>query len=95
METAAPVSIRKRALETLSMIKNKLWLGDWVAGEKMGCKCEDGGEAVTRGQGAVLISERGRQSIRGNSKAVVDHAAVIEETIPIEGSVVVVFGAVR
>ena len=77
---AARVSIRKRALESLSMMKNKLWLGDWVVGEKMVCKCEDGGEAVTREQGALHISERGRQSGRGNSRVVVDHAVVIEET---------------
>ena len=51
MEVAAPVLIRKRALETLSIIKNKMRLGDWVKGEKMLCKCEGGGEAAPRGQG--------------------------------------------
>ena len=77
---AAPVSIRKRALETLSMMKNKLWLGGLVEGEKVLCKCEDAGEAVPRGQGVRHISERGRQSGRGNSKAVVDHVYVNGET---------------
>ena len=65
MEVAAPVSIRKRVLETLSMMKNKLWLGDWVSGEKMLCKCEGAGEAVPRGQGILHISERRRQRGRG------------------------------
>ena len=48
---AVPVSIRKRALETLSMMKNKLWLGDWVEGKKILCKCEGAEKAVPRGQG--------------------------------------------
>ena len=80
MEVAAPVWIRKRVLETLSTMKNKLWLRDWVEGEKMLCKCEGAGEAVPRGQGILHISERGRQSDRGNSKAVVDHVYVFGET---------------
>ena len=76
----ATVSTRKRALETLSVIKNKLWLRDWVAAEKMLCKCKGGGEAVSRGQGVLHISERGRQSGRGNSKVMADNADVIGKT---------------
>ena len=40
-----PYRSEKKALQTLSIMKNKLWLGDCVAGKKMLCKCHGEGEA--------------------------------------------------
>ena len=38
------------------------------------------GKRLLGGRGVLHISERGRQSGRGNSKAVIDHVDVIGET---------------
>ena len=59
MKTTAPVSIRKQAVETLAMIKNKLWLEDWLAREKMLSKCEVGEKELLGGKRILHISERG------------------------------------
>ena len=78
MEAAAPVSTRKRAWETLSMVKNKLWLGDWEAGEEMLCKCEGGGEGVPWGKGSFTFSS-------AVAKAVVDDSWSIWEAMCVGG----------
>ena len=37
------------------MIKNKLWIGDLVAGKKMLCKCQGRGKKILGGRGVLHI----------------------------------------
>ena len=77
------------------MMKNKLWLGDWVAGDKMLCKCEGGGEENPRGQGSFTFRSTVAKAAVVIVKPWLTTPTKLGRGIPIERSVVVVLGAVR